>query len=154
MARFSRPLFASHFATGVLRYKDYYPDEENDARIVLPVRVAGHIAAHAIMDSGAPWCVFNPSLARMAVPSSEFRYPATHRLLIRGIWYWGLLFRIGLTLKAEEGEDFEVDATVFVASLRPNESWPHPNFIGLDGFLNRIRYAIDPAENAFYFGLA
>lgn len=154
MTRFSRSLFASHFVNGVLRYDDYYPNEEGEPRIVLPVKVADQIYAHAIMDTGAPWCVLDPYIVRLVVPASEFRYPATHHLLIRGIWYWGLLFRIGLTLNAEEGEDFEVDATVFAANLRPNEPWSHPNFIGLDGFLNRIRYAIDPADNAFYFGLA
>jgi hypothetical protein len=154
MARFSHSLFASQFVTGVLRYEDYYPNEESEARIVLPISVAGFINAHAIVDTGAPWCVLDPAIVRLVVPASEFRYPATHHLLIRGIWYWGLLFRIGLTLNAEEGENFQVDATIFVPSLRPNELWPHPNFIGLDGFLNRIRYAIDPAENAFYFGFA
>lgn len=154
MPRFTHTLLASQFVAGFLRYKDYYPDEESKARIVLPVRVAGRISAHAIVDTGAPWCVFDPNLIRLVVPLFELRQPATHHLLVRGIWYSGLLLRMGITLKAEEGEDSEVDATVFAATLRPNETWPHPNFIGLDSFLNRIRYAIDPAENAFYFGLA
>ena len=60
--------------------------------------------------------------------------------------------RIGL--EAERGESLDIEATVFVPILPPGETWLHPNFIGLDGFLNRIRFAIDPEENAFYFGSA
>jgi hypothetical protein len=47
------------------------------------------------------------------------------------------------------GRSLEIEATIFVPQLRTGESWPHPNFIGLDGFLNRIRIAIDPDENTF-----
>ncbi|MEM7537327.1 MAG: hypothetical protein AAF639_34470 [Chloroflexota bacterium] len=50
------------------------------------------------------------------------------------------------------GEPQEVVATVFVPNLSPNEEWLHPNFIGLDGFLNRIRCAVDPASNMLFFG--
>jgi len=45
-----------------------------------------------------------------------------------------------------------VQATFFIPALLPGESWNFPNFLGLDGFLNRIRFAVDPAENIFYFG--
>lgn len=60
-------------------------------------------------------------------------------------------------LKSEiphSGLDLEVDATAFVPTLPSGERWPDPNFLGLSGFLERIRFAIDPAENAFYFGTA
>ncbi|GAB4431459.1 MAG: hypothetical protein Fur0044_29050 [Anaerolineae bacterium] len=60
---------------------------------------------------------------------------------------------MSLSLQAETGDGVEVEATVFVPTLAPNDTWPHPNFIGLDGFLTRIRFAIDPTENTFYFGL-
>jgi len=52
-----------------------------------------------------------------------------------------------------QGQDLEIEATVFVPTLPPGETWRHPNFIGLSGFLERIRFAVDPEENAFYFGL-
>lgn len=30
--------------------------------------------------------------------------------------------------------------------------WTGPNFIGYEGLLQRIRFAIDPEANLFYFG--
>jgi hypothetical protein len=51
-----------------------------------------------------------------------------------------------------EGDDLEIPATVFVPTIPPGETWLHPNFLGLTGLLDRIRFAVDPAENTFYFG--
>jgi hypothetical protein len=39
-----------------------------------------------------------------------------------------------------------VEATVFVASLQPEDEWTEPNFIGLKGCLDRMRFAVDPRE--------
>jgi len=37
--------------------------------------------------------------------------------------------------------------------LRPQlADWPGPNFIGYEGLLQRIRFAVDPETNLFYFG--
>jgi hypothetical protein len=46
----------------------------------------------------------------------------------------------------------DIEATVFIPNLSVDEEWLYPNFIGLDGFLNRIRFAVDPASNLFFFG--
>ena len=51
------------------------------------------------------------------------------------------------TLVADEGDSVEVDSTVFVSV-----NGPAGNFIGYTGFLERIRFAIDPQDNAFIFG--
>ena len=59
----------------------------------------------------------------------------------------GKLVRATTTLVADEGESIEVDSTVFVSS-----DWPEGNFIGYSGFLERIRFAIDPRSNSFVFG--
>ena len=102
-----------------------------------------------IVDTGAPWCVLNPlefeKIADQAEPIEE----VTDRPLnIRGNSYTGCLCRLSIWLPALLGESLEVDATVFV----PDEEWFYPNFIGLDGFLNRIRFAVDPKNNLFFFG--
>ncbi|HAX76687.1 MAG TPA: hypothetical protein DCY88_12800 [Cyanobacteria bacterium UBA11372] len=45
----------------------------------------------------------------------------------------------------------DVQATVFVPDRE--ELWGNfPYFIGLGGFLERIRFAFDPASDTFYFG--
>jgi len=52
-----------------------------------------------------------------------------------------------LTLLADEGESFELDTTLFAS-----REWSLGNFIGYAGFLERIRFAVDPSTNDFYFG--
>jgi hypothetical protein len=57
-----------------------------------------------------------------------------------------------MRLPADGGEDLEVDGTAFVPTLAPGDPWPLPDFLGLAGFLQRVRFAVDPAENTLYFG--
>jgi hypothetical protein len=59
----------------------------------------------------------------------------------------GSLYRIPVALPADEGQPLEAEATVF---LSPD--WRGPNFIGYQGLLQRIRFAVDPEVNLFYFG--
>ncbi len=59
----------------------------------------------------------------------------------------GALYREMLRIPADEGEPLDVEASVF---LSPD--WRGPNFIGYQGLLQRIRFAVDPGENLFYFG--
>lgn len=152
MARFATLLISGDFATGVTYYEDLYSDEEQVARMVLPISVEGHLIVPAVVDTGAPWCVIAPDVARRVGAMAGIDYQPDQLLMLRGTRYEGKLVRIQISLEAEEGDSLDVDATVFVPVLSPGETWLHPNFIGLEGFLNRIRFAVDPEENAFYFG--
>ena len=64
----------------------------------------------------------------------------------------GKLLRTTVTLFSDpgEGEALDVDATVFV----PDEPWigSPTSFIGYSGFLERVRIALAPQDNHFYFG--
>jgi len=152
MAQFAQFLISGGFAQGVTHYQDRYPGEEYSARVVLPVTVEGCLSVPAIVDTGAPWCVIDPEIARRVGTAVRAGYEPAKRLMVRGTLYEGRLLRMGISLEAEQGDSLEIDATVFVPMLSPSDPWPHPNFVGLDGFLNRIRFAVDPGENAFYFG--
>lgn len=153
MARFYDPLVAAGFSTGVATYEDAYPGDERNARIVLSVSIEGRISIQAIVDTGAPWCILHPDLARQLGVSADRTYTPATRLSMRGISYTGSLHAMSIGLRNEgEGDDLEVRATVFVPTMAPGEIWRHPNFLGLSGLLDRIRFAVDPAENAFYFG--
>ena len=66
----------------------------------------------------------------------------------------GRLHRVTISLLAEEGNSLEFETTVLVPTLPPGATWDRPSFIGLNNFLNRIRFAVDPNEDVFYFGLA
>jgi hypothetical protein len=54
---------------------------------------------------------------------------------------------VAITIPADEGKSLDVEATAFVSP-----DWPWPNFIGYQGLLQRIRFAVDPETNLFYFG--
>lgn len=152
MTQFTQLLVSGNFARGVTRYRDNYPGEAQIARMVLPVTIEGSVVVHTILDTGSPWCILDPEIADQAGVMTNVGYEPEQKLLIRGVWYRGKLLRMGISLEAQQGHSIQIDATVFVPILSPDEAWPHPNFIGLDGFLNRIRFAVDPAESTFYFG--
>lgn len=150
------PLGSSEFAQGAIRYSDAYPGDTN-ARIVIPISCgyAPYLTPpiQAILDTGAPWCVFDPQITEML----EIDYAAgiECRLWIRGLLYHGWLCNLPVKLEAEDdyGTGITLEATVFIPRLNPGQdSWPHPNFLGLGGFLERIRFAVDPENNLFYFG--
>lgn len=138
------------FATGSIRYT-YQPATENETtnRIILPVKVAGRII-EAIVDTGAPYPIIAPGIARQAgldyLPTLERKI-----MLIRGMRLDGSIIRVNMTLPADEGDDLDVDATVFIPDVE--EYWGNfPSFIGQIGFLERMRFAVDPATDTFYFG--
>lgn len=51
----------------------------------------------------------------------------------------GSLYRVEVSLKADWGEELIIDSTFLVC-----EAWTGPTVLGLHGFLERIRFAIDP----------
>ena len=136
------------FATGSSGYVDADPEfPGSDARIV--IRVAIHQFPRpvlAIVDTAAPWCIFQPEvgfhLQRTFIPAEESVVLSTRFGRFGGRLYRGLI-----TLPVDEGEPLDVDATVFISP-----DWRGPNFLGYEGFLQRIRFAVDPESNLFYFG--
>ncbi|MFY9821383.1 MAG: hypothetical protein WAM82_08375 [Thermoanaerobaculia bacterium] len=136
------------FATGGIRYVDgdrEYPGL--DARIVIPVSI-GSISKPvlAVVDTAASWCIFEREVgARIA--QGLTRLPSRVILSTRLGIFQGFLYRGQITLSADEGESLDVDSTMFVCP-----DWPGPNFLGYQGLLQRIRFAVDPESNLFYFG--
>ncbi len=140
------------FANGVVNYTDHFGNDHlKNTRIVVPVRFGQSVLASAVVDTGALWCILNPEDAEQILAQNK-EWVGSDRLVVRGSLYDGGLFRVPVMLYADEGDTLTIDATVFVPVLKPGEEWRHPNFLGLDGFLHRLRFAVDPVENAFYFG--
>jgi hypothetical protein len=136
------------FATGGVRYVDApktYPVSE--ARIVVPVTpesVAEPVLA--VVDTGAHWCIFEPFAAKILARSFQ---PIQRQVALStrlGVLH-GALYREMIRIPADEGEPLDVEATVFVSP-----DWQGPSFIGYQGLLERIRFAVDPETNLFYFG--
>jgi hypothetical protein len=118
-----------------------------DARIVIPVAISSiPKPVLAVVDTAASWCIFEREVgSRFA--QGLIRLPGRVVLSTRLGVFQGTLYRGQITLPADEGESLDLDATVFVCP-----DWPGPNFLGYQGFLQRIRFAVDPKNNLFYFG--
>jgi hypothetical protein len=154
MAKFDAILFGSGFAVGSTIYDDHYQGDEKQNRIVLTIspEKAKDSTTKMIVDTGAPWCILDPELAENWDLTSEAGSAPITKLNIRGEVRWGHLIRTNIILQATNGEEQTVEATFFVPILGSEEVWNYPNFLGLSGFLDRIRFAVDASENAFYFG--
>lgn len=140
------------FTSFVLRYFDELPKglHPRQAHIVLPFQLEGlEVDLFGIVDTAAPWCLIQWSLLellQMPPPNGRDRLETRFGLLTGELRRWSVL------LFAEEGRPMKIDASLFVS-----EDWREermPNFLGYEGFLQRLRFAIDPAHNSFHFGLA
>jgi hypothetical protein len=107
----------------------------------------------ALLDTGAEWSVIGGETAKIfedELGSPIERFTMSTRLGRID----GSLHRINISLLAEEnsGNDLTVDSSVFVS-----KEWSGPIVLGYRGFLERIRFALDPGivpgEQMFYFGL-
>ena len=58
----------------------------------------------------------------------------------------GRLERLTVTFTASEGNNLAIEATCFIT-----EDWHGPPVIGWKGCLERLRFAIDPGTDTFYF---
>ena len=103
------------------------------------------VSVLALLDTGAAWSVVDAELADALGLFDEDGLPVTMSSRIGR--FDGKLVRVKTTLMAEDGESVELDSTVFVS-----REWPQGNFIGYSGLLERIRFAIDPGSNSFFFG--
>lgn len=141
------------FAVGAVEYQ-YRPatPKETTNRIILPilVEVDKPIQTQAVLDTGAPYAILSPAIAKAAGFTSD---QALDRIamLVRGVRLDGYLTRLNITLQATQGNDLTVDATAFIPDSQT--TWGEfPSFLGLTGFMERVRFAIDPNTNTFYFG--
>ncbi len=98
-----------------------------------------------MVDTAAPWCILKPSLGKIVRPHLE-ELPGEVTLSTRVGRIEGSLFCGPVTLVADEGDTLTIGATFFLSS-----DWPGGNFVGYQGFLDRLRFAFDTGRNLFYF---
>jgi hypothetical protein len=134
--------------TGVSRYADSgdrVPVAE--PRIYLEVKPGlFQGTVFAMVDTAAPWCIFEPRVGEFVRESFD-EVSENVSLSTRLGTFGGRLYRGPLIVPALEGEPLDVEGTVFVSP-----DWRGPNFVGYQGLLQRIRFAVDPEANLFYFG--
>ena len=147
---FTDDLRACGFATGLARSSDNLPGRVSAAHMVLTIRIGGIITTQAILDTGSPWCILNPDMVAILGDLVEETYVPTESLVIRRIHYQGRFARVAIRLLVGAGTDLDVEATAWVPILSVGAAWDVLDFIGLEDFLQVVRFAVDPRENMRY----
>ena len=143
------------FATGATSYH-YRPAtaHETTPRIILHVEIEG-ILTEAMLDTGGVYLVCHPHLVTLMDLDAADATSGPQSLLFRGVVIHGRLHRLQLTILPDDGEPLDIQATAFVPEPGEEESWGDvPSILGLYGCLERLRFAVDPTTEMFYFGPA
>lgn len=139
----------STFCQGRAAYLDVFPGgaTRRDAKVYVRVAIGTpQFKTTAMLDTGSSYSVLDADMAEELAAFAEPGAPALDLATRHGVLS-GRLVRRALWLLAEEGQSLEVEATFWVSP-----SWRFGHFLGYAGFLQRIRFALDPAANQFYFG--
>jgi len=98
-----------------------------------------------MIDTAAPWCIFDPVIGEALRDHVD--------VLRERVWidsrlgrFRGTLCQERLRIVADGGENLDVEVLMFLCP-----DWSGGNFIGYEGALDRIRFAVDPHRNRFYF---
>lgn len=142
-----KTLDGAQFATGRTRFLDEDSSAyEGTAKIFIKIEPSNlGFTVLAQLDTGCPWSILKPDIAEiMNLMDQEGQH---EKLNTRFGTVDGQLKRTQITILADDGESIVVETTVFV----PTE-WSAGNFLGYGGLLERLRFAVDPQQNFFYFG--
>ena len=142
------------FTSGRAEYTDMRPATPGgDPKIYVRFKVADlPVVWVAALDTGASWTCLASEIA------SEMGVDAANGEKIRIGTRWGsvpgaLVPNVALTILADEGDSLRIDATVFVPTI-DDSPFHDDTYFGYRGLLERIRLALDPQKNLFYFGEA
>jgi hypothetical protein len=130
-----------------LRYISDYDDGRHHFIVAIECRVES-LSFRTLLDTASQWCVLPPETAQTLgfdMGLSPVETPV--QLSARFGTLAGRLERIPLHFSGAEGDEIEVEATWFISA-----DWPGPAVIGWKGCLERIRFALDPSDDSFYFG--
>ncbi len=141
------------FATGAAPYA-YQPatDVEMSPRVVVTITI-GDFETSAFVDTGGVFLLCAPEIAEHLGLDPEAGVPVS-RLLFRNRFLPGVLHRVPLTLRAEQGDSLTIETTASVPRLTSDQEWldEFPCVLGMSGCLERVRFAVDPSTDTFFFG--
>jgi len=139
------------FAPGESTYDDRpATSRETTSRVFIEV-IIDSIRTDAMVDTGSVYFLCSPQIANLLY-LEENASLGLESILIRGVNIQGRLHRLPLTIQAEIGESLELEVTAFVPDQSHVDWEGFPCILGFQGCLERIRFAIDPHTNTFYFG--
>jgi predicted aspartyl protease len=138
-------MLGPEFVRGWQWYLDHLPEHSDPAaRIVIRVFIAGQ-EFNALLDTGANGCVLPWSVAEHLLPDLVNGVSQTRAL--GGNVHTGRSCLVSLTFIADEGKELTVETVAWAS-----ETFPGPSLVGYAGLLEKLRMALDPEENRFYFG--
>lgn len=138
------------FTTGVLSYRDNDSDRKRkQASIYIPLDIPlplGKVTVLAFLDTGAPYLIVGPDEIEVLglKPASD---AAQIRMVTRIGTIEGFLAKVDLMIPAENGDSLQFQATVFAS-----DKWTEGIFLGYDGCMSNINFAVQPQQNKFFFG--
>lgn len=104
----------------------------------------------AMLDTGAQWTLIGAELIELLGDELGEGFDSV-RMSTRLGNFEGTFHRLPIQLIAEQGESLLVDGTCLALP-----GWNGPNVIGVHGFLERIRFAVEPesalSEARIHFG--
>ncbi|MEA2693217.1 MAG: hypothetical protein QOJ16_2604 [Acidobacteriota bacterium] len=135
------------FTGGRARFVDFSGKlREPTAKVFVKIRVSDWSdPVLAQLDTGAAWSVLEPEIASVIGVLDGSGDP--ERLVTRAGVRRGHLVDVPITFLADEGYSIDIEGRFFV-----DPEWPFGSFLGYTGLLDRIRFALDPPRNDFYFG--
>lgn len=139
------------FVSGRSDYQ-YLPVGEGDLfhRVIVQIQIDG-IDMEAMLDTGGVYLICPPDMASLlSLQTSDA--DESIEIKIRGIKVRGRLYRRSVRFLADAGQNLDFEATLFVPDENSNLVWNLPAFLGMHGCLERIRFAVDPGQEQFYFG--
>ena len=122
--------------------------KEPHPRIYVEFRPAGadpEPAFPALLDTGGHYCILNEEVATLVRDQLTDRLGEAILHTAHGKLR-GELYILGIELIAHVGETLDLDVVAFIAP-----EWRGPSFLGYLGMLDRLRFAIEPETNRFYF---
>jgi hypothetical protein len=143
------------FSCGSCAY-EYRPAtaREDSPRIMIPVRIQG-VETIAMVDTGGLYLVCNQELANLLDLGEVSLVERDVQMKIPrcGGSVTGNLYLASLILLAEEGNGLELEVTAFVPRhwIVVDQDQPLA-IVGWWSCLEKIRFAVDPGSDIFYFG--
>lgn len=135
------------FISSRAKFSDQAPGtQELTAKVFVKVEFPGLEGSWlAQLDTGAAYSMLDVEVAKvlgLLDGDGEPTQVHTRHGMIKGH-----LERVPLILVADEGDPLEVETTFLIS-----REWNGRTFLGYTGFLERLRIALDPLVNDFYFG--
>jgi hypothetical protein len=131
------------------RYLTEWPAGDHTLILALSVWIGDSQEQTAmLLDTACNLCVMS------ATTAAEVGWVSSTRLERRQIdtrlgLFTGIIDRIDITFRGFDNRDLVVDCTWLII-----EEWPGPTVMGWNGCLERMRWAVDPMDNWFYFAAA